>query len=129
MKSLKKISDAEWMVMHALWKNGRQSSNEVVAEIVPKTGWSPNTVRTLLNRLTDKGVLLAEKERGKEKDYPLCFYTPLHTREECEAIHTRTFLDKVFDGDAYRLLAHFVDEMSLTPEQIEELRKKLDEIQ
>jgi len=129
MKNPEKISEAEWKVMHVLWKNGRLSSNDVVAEVVPETGWSPNTVRTLLNRLTDKGVLQAEKERGKEKEYPLCFYTPFYTREECEAIHTRTFLEKVFEGDASRLLAHFVREMSLTPEQIVELRKKLEELQ
>ena len=123
-----KISDAEWKVMQILWKTGRLSSNEVVAEVVPDTGWSPNTVRTLLSRLTDKGVLHVDKERGKEKDYPLCFYTPLHTREECETVHARTFLEKVFNGDASRLLAHFVRETSLTPEQIAELRKKLEEM-
>jgi len=128
MKNPEKISEAEWKVMHTLWKNGKLSSNDVIAEVVPETGWSPNTVRTLLTRLTDKGVLRADKERGKEKDYPLCFYTPLYTREECEAVHVQTFLEKVFEGDPARLLAHFVRETSLTPEQIAELRKRLDEI-
>jgi BlaI family penicillinase repressor len=128
MSNPTKISETEWKVMHALWKGGRLSSNDVVAEIVPETGWSPNTVRTLLSRLTDKGVLRADKERGKEKDYPLCFYTPLYTREECEAVHVQSFLEKVFEGDATRLLAHFVKDASLTSEQIAELRKVLEEI-
>ena len=128
MKNPAKISETEWKVMHVLWKGKRLSSTDVVAEVVPETGWSPNTVRTLLNRLTDKGVLQVEKERGKEKDYPLCFYTPLYTREECEAVHVQTFLEKVFEGDATRLLAHFVKETSLTAEQIAELRKTLEEI-
>ena len=127
-KSARQISEAEWKVMHVLWKSGRLSSNDIVAEVVPETGWSPNTVRTLLTRLTDKGVLHAEKERGKEKDYPLCFYTPLFTRTECEAVHAQSFLEKVFAGDASRLLAHFVQKTSLTPEQIAELRKQLEEI-
>ena len=127
-KSARQISDAEWKVMHALWKGGRLSSNDVVADVVPETGWSPNTVRTLLNRLTDKGVLRADKERGTEKEYPLCFYTPLYTREECESVHVQSFLEKVFEGDPSRLLSHFVRETSLTPEQIAELRKQLDEI-
>ena len=123
-----KISEAEWKIMRVLWKEGRLSSNDVVAEVVPETGWSPNTVRTLLSRLTDKGVLRADKERGKAKDYPLCFYSPLYTREECEAVHVQSFLEKVFEGNPSRLLAHFVRETSLTPEQIAELRKKLDEM-
>ena len=128
MNNPEKISEAEWKVMHTLWNKGRLSSNDVIAEVVPETGWSPNTVRTLLTRLTEKGVLRADKGRGKEKDYPLCFYTPLYTREECEAVHVQSFLAKVFEGDASRLLAHFVRETSLTPEQIAELRKQLDEI-
>jgi len=110
LEKVSKISDAEWKVMHILWNRGRLSSNEVVAEIVPATGWSPNTVRTLLGRLTDKGILLAEKEQGKEKNYPICYYTPLASREECEAVHCRSFLEKVFAGDATRLLAHFAKE-------------------
>ena len=114
--------------MHVLWKGGRKSSNDVVAEVAPETGWSPNTVRTLLTRLTDKGVLQADLERGKGKGYPLCFYTPLYSREECEARHVQSFLEKVFEGDAGRLLAHFVKETTFTPEQIAELRKKLEEI-
>jgi len=42
LEKVSKISDAEWKVMHILWNRGRLSSNEVVAEIVPATGWSPN---------------------------------------------------------------------------------------
>ena len=128
MKNPQKISEAEWKIMHVLWKGGRQSSNDVVAEVVPETGWSPNTVRTLLVRLTEKGMLQADMERGEKKKYPLCYYTPLSTREECEAVHVQSFLQKVFEGDAARLLAHFVNETTLTPKQIAELRKKLEEI-
>ena len=128
MGSTQKISEAEWKVMHALWKKGRLSSNDVVAEVIPETGWSPNTVRTLLGRLAEKGLLHVDLERGKEKKYPLCYYTPLNTREECEAVHIQSFLEKVFEGDATRLLAHFVKESSLTPEQIAELRKTLEEL-
>jgi BlaI family penicillinase repressor len=128
----KPISEAEWKIMHVLWKDGRQSSNDVVANVVPETGWSPNTVRTLLTRLTEKGVLQADVERRKEgkksKGYPLCFYTPLYTRQECEAVQVQSFVEKVFEGDAARLLAHFVKETALTAEQIAELRKKLEDI-
>ena len=120
-----KITDAEWKVMHVLWNRGRLSSNDVIADLVPETDWSPNTVRTLLTRLADKGILQAEKEKGKDKEYQICYYTSLFTREECEAVHSRTFLARVFGGDAGRLLAHFVKEAALTPEQITELRDKL----
>ncbi len=121
-----KISDAEWKVMHVVWKHRRVAAPEVIAELVPETGWNPNTVRTLLIRLADKGILKVEKERGKEKEYINSVYTPLYTREECEVVHGRSFLERVFAGDASRMLAHFVNDAELTPEQIAELRTKLD---
>ncbi len=127
--SVQKITDAEWKVMHVVWNHQRISANDVIAEVVPETGWSPNTVRTLLIRLVDKGILHVAKERGKEKEYINSVYTPLFTREECEAAHGRSFLERVFAGDTSRLLAHFVKDGDLTPEQIKELKKQLDKFQ
>jgi len=125
--SAQKITDAQWKVMHVVWEHQRISANEVVAEVVPETGWSPNTVRTLLIRLVEKGVLQVEKERGKEKEYLNCIYTPLLTREECEAVHSQSFLERVFAGNTSRLLAHFVKDGDLTPEQVKELKEQLDQ--
>ncbi len=124
--SVQKITDAEWKVMHVVWNHQRISANEVIAEVVPETGWSPNTVRTLLIRLVEKGILHVEKERGKEKEYLNSVYTPLYSREECESVHSRSFLERVFGGDTSRLLAHFVQDGDLTPEQVKELKKQLD---
>lgn len=120
-----KISDAEWRVMHVIWENDRVTAQEVIDAVVPETGWNPNTVRTLLIRLTEKGILEVEKRKGEEKEYQICYYTPLYTREQCTAVHGQSFLKRVFRGDATRLLAHFVKDADLTPEQIDELRKQL----
>lgn len=126
--TIQKISDSEWKVMHVVWRLGTVTGNDVIAEIVPETGWNPNTVRTLLNRLAEKGILHVEKTRGKEKDYPTLIYTPLHSQEECIAVHGRSFLERVFEGDTSKLLVHFAKDGSLTPEQIAELRKQLNEL-
>lgn len=124
---IEKISDAEWNVMHVVWNRGSVTAQEVIDEVVPETGWSPNTVRTLLIRLTDKGILHVEKRKGKEKDYQICYYTAIYSREQCTAKYGSSFLRRVFQGDATRLLAHFVKDARLTPEQVDELRKQLDE--
>ncbi len=127
--TIQKISDAEWKVMHVVWRLGTVTGNDVIAEIVPETGWNPNTVRTLLVRLGEKGILHVEKTRGKEKDYPTLVYTPLYSQEECIAVHGQNFLERVFEGDTSKLLVHFFKDGSLTPEQIAELRKQLNELE
>ncbi len=135
--TIQKISDAEWKIMHAVWRlndvAGGVTGNDVIAEIVPETGWNPNTVRTLLVRLADKGILHVEKTRGKssgqERDYPTLVYRPRYTQEECAKVHGRHFLQRVFEGDMSKLLVHFVQDGALTAEQIAVLRKQLGEIE
>lgn len=124
---IQKISDAEWKAMHVLWKLGRASSNEIVAVLVPETQWSPNTIRTLLKRLAEKGVLEVEKHKD-ETGHSVLLYTAKYSREECAKVHSQTFLEKVFQGDAAELLTHFVQDTELSTEQLSTLRAMLDQI-
>ncbi|MCL2348308.1 MAG: BlaI/MecI/CopY family transcriptional regulator [Planctomycetaceae bacterium] len=119
--SVEKITDAEWRVMHVVWKSEKPvTSNEVVVGVVPETGWNPQTVRTLLTRLVEKEVLAATKEKG------VLLYTPLATREESIRVHGQSFLERVFEGNAREMLVHFVRDRAFSPDQINELRKLLD---
>ncbi len=114
------ITDAEWRVMHVVWKSDKPlTSNDVIAEVVPETGWNPQTVRTLLARLIEKEVLTATKEKG------VLFYTPLASREESIRVHGQSFLERVFEGNAKEMLVHFVRDGAFSPDQINELRKLL----
>ena len=119
--SIKKITDAEWRVMHVVWKSDTAvTSNEVIAELVPETGWNPQTVRTLLTRLVEKGVLAATKEKG------VLFFTPLASREASIRVHGQSFLERVFEGNAREMLVHFVRDGAFSQTQIDELRELLD---
>jgi len=121
-----KITDAEWKVMHALWKLKQATGNQVIAELAPKTDWSPRTVRTLLRRLAEKGVLRVEKVRGKEREYVSSLYTPLYSQEECARVHSESFLDRVFNGNASKLIVHFAKEAELSAEEVKELQSLLE---
>jgi len=118
--SIEKITDAEWRVMHVIWKSDvAVTSNEVIAEVVPETGWNPQTVRTLLTRLVEKGVLATTKVKG------VLYYMPLASREESIRVHGQSFLERVFDGNAKELLVHFVRDGAFSQNQINELRELL----
>ncbi len=127
-KKTEKISDSEWKIMHFLWEKNRASANETVEAVCPENDWTPQTVRTLLTRLVDKGILKVEKERGKEKEHLNCVYTPLYSRKQCVRVHGESFLQRVFAGNTSELLVHFVQEGDLTPEQIKKLRRLLEEL-
>ncbi|MDB5313541.1 MAG: blaI 3 [Gemmataceae bacterium] len=115
------ISDAEWQVMQVVWEREAATAAEVIAALTPSTSWRHRTIRTLLSRLVDKGVLAAEADGNRY------LYRPLVTRGKCVREEGRSFLKKVFGGDAAELLVHFVRGAEIPPERIEELKRLLDE--
>ena len=117
---LPKISDAEWVVMRALWQNGPLTTNQVVNALNEATHWKPKTIHTLLSRLVRKGALEFER---KGREY---LFRPLVSAEECEHAATRSFLSRFFGGEIAPFLARFVEKEKLKPSEIEELKRILD---
>ena len=115
------ISEAEWDVMQVAWDAEPEpvTASEVVEKLAGKKGWNPKTVRTLLNRLMNKGALAVEAQ-GKRY-----LYRPAVTREECVRRESRSFVSRVFGGAAGAMLVHFVNETPLTPEEVAQLKKVL----
>ncbi len=120
--SLPAVSNSEWTVMEHLWEKSPQTAAEVVAELRESTGWAPNTVRTLLTRLVEKGAL-----RAKDNDAGVREYAPAVRRDAVVRAESKTFLQRVFRGAEKTLLAHFAANAKLTPEEVRELKKLLDE--
>src|ERR1700683_5264489 len=96
------ISDAEWDVMQVLWVKAPLTANDVIEQVAAKKNWSPRTVKTLLNRLVTKGALTFRAEGNRYS------YSPNVSREECVRSESRSFLRRVFGGEAGQMLAHFV---------------------
>jgi len=115
------ISDAEWQVMEVIWSRKAATAAEVIARLSPVTGWRHRTVRTLLGRLVDKGALATEAEGNRY------LYRPLVSRSKCVRAESRSFLNKVFAGNAPELLVHFVRSANISREEIAKLHRLLDE--
>jgi BlaI family penicillinase repressor len=114
------ISDAEWTVMKILWERNPLASKEVVDALSGSTHWKPKTIHTLLARLVRKGALIARKE-GREYQFQ-----PAFKAADCQRTESRSFLDRVFDGDVAPFLACFVRDNKLTRAEIEELKRILE---
>ena len=116
-----RISDAEWDVMEVVWNEGSATAAEVIEGLTVGRDWSHRTIRTMLSRLVDKGVLKYEVAGNRY------VYRPSVTRKRCVRAEGRTFLEKVFDGDLSSLLVHFAQEAKISPAEIEQLKKMLDQ--
>ncbi len=111
-----RISSAESAVMEVLWKRSPVTSEDILAEAAQPNGWSESTVRTLLNRLLNKGAVEAER-RGRQY-----FYRPAVKRSQYVHAESKGLLDRLFDGRISPLVAHFSEHDTLTPEDIAELK-------
>lgn len=115
------ISDAEWKVMNVFWEKGTAGLRDVVEALEGESDWKPRTVQTLIRRLVNKGALSVE-EVGREFRY-----APAYSQGECQLDESRSFLGRVFDGRLVPFLAGMVENERIDGEEIEELRRLLDE--
>jgi len=116
-----KITKSEWYIMKVLWLESPLTSKEIMPYLPTTVEWKENTVKTLLSRLANKGVLDYKKEGRFYKYYPIV------TEEECRNVESKHFVEKVFDGMAKSMLASFIRNEELSKNDIEELKKLLED--
>ena len=117
-----RISEAEAVVMEVLWGQHPLTAEEVIARLPGGNEWAEATVKTLLNRLLNKGAIAAEKEGRRY------LYSPRLKREDWVLEESRGLLDRLFDGRVAPLVAHFSEHRKLSRKDIAELRKLLEEL-
>ena len=72
MKTIPRISDAEWEVMRVVWEREPCSASDIIAALNQRdTGWHPKTVKAFLNRLVKKKALGFKLDRRSYLYYPV----------------------------------------------------------
>ena len=111
-----KISDSELAVMQVLWEaESELSLFELRRRVQARTPWESTTVKTLVQRLTAKGVLRQEKRE-------VFYYSPLITEEEYSSYANESFINRVYKGSARNLVAALLRSRELSAEDVTELR-------
>ncbi|MEM6674535.1 MAG: BlaI/MecI/CopY family transcriptional regulator [Planctomycetota bacterium] len=118
-----RITEAEWVVMDALWRERPRSAQGVHDAIGPRHEWTLGTVKTLLARLLKKGAVRHEKE-GKR-----FLYRPAFTRQACVRAAGKDLLSRAGRDAESPLLAYFLKESRIGKDEIEELRALLDRLE
>lgn len=116
------ISDAESLVMDVLWRGpAAMAAEEVIAALVSEQRWQEATIKTLLNRLLKKGALSAAKDGRRY------LYTAVLKREQWVSSESTSMIDRLFGGRVAPLVAHFGKHRKLSPADIAELKKLVEE--
>lgn len=121
MRKMPRIADSEWRVMQVLWERGPQTANEVVAALSGEVKWKSRTIKTLISRLVRKGAVRYRAEGNKYR------YFPAVKESECIRSETQSFVRRVYQGAMKPALAAFLENADLSPEEIDELQRILDQ--
>lgn len=116
------ITEAERVVMEALWARSPQSAADVVDALAASTGWQEATIKTLLNRLLKKRAIKATKDGRR------FLYSPAVKRDAWLLAESEGLIRRLFGGRVAPLVAHFSAHRRLGRRDIAELRRLLDEI-
>ena len=119
MKSLPKISEAEFEVMKVVWKHAPVSTTEITDRLVNTTTWSPKTIQTLIKRLVTKGVLTYEKQSR------VYVYTPLVDMDEYIGQESRSFLRRFYNGNISAMVSAYMEQEQLSRQELDTLRALL----
>ena len=117
------ISDAEWRVMHEIWLAEPVTSSRIHERLREKTTWSAGTIKTLLHRLVQKGVIEFQRKGNRY------LYRSVFTEAECIEHVSDQLLHTVFQGQPMPMLKYLVESSRLSGTEITDLREVLNEIQ
>jgi BlaI family transcriptional regulator, penicillinase repressor len=107
--------------MNICWKKGRVSARVIYEETLLQKKRSYQAVKTMLDRLVDKGYL------RREKFGPIWLYNPIAARSAVTAREIETFVGTVLDNTLTPLFLHFARKEKLSREELDELRKLIEE--
>ncbi len=114
------ITKAEEKVMNALWGFEPSMLGEIVQRL-SGTGWSAKTVKTLLDRLCEKGA--AGSERAGRRN----LYYVLLEKDGFIARELGGVADRLFGGSKREMLAYFCRTEKMTREEARDIIALLEE--
>ena len=114
-----KLSKTEEQLMQHLWKLEKAFMKDLLEQYdEPKP--ATTTIATLLKRMTDKGYV-AYKTYGKSREY-----YPLIKKADYFSKHVNGLIKNFFNDSASQFASFFTKETNLTKEELEDLRKLID---
>jgi predicted transcriptional regulator len=116
-----KLSTLEWEIMEVLWAESPLSASEVHENLPDHHTCHVKTVRSLLDRMLKKEAVARSKKHG------VWVFVPALEREASLARESRSFLRRFFGEQPVPLIAHLVQNETISNEELDELRALIDQ--
>jgi len=116
MDTYKKLPDAEFDVMQAIWDSPPPVNTSYLMEkIGNKKSWKAPTLISFLVRLEERGFISSEK-KGKERQY-----TPVASRDNYIRTVTEQFILQYHEGSFVKMMESLYSDKKLSGRDIDDL--------
>ena len=116
-----KPTASELEILRVLWSRGPSTVRDVHDALSETKSLGYTTVLKLLQIMTEKGIV------RRNEDQRAHVYEAVEPEEKTKRQFAADVLQRVFDGSASQLLLHALDGRRNSKQEIEELRRMLDE--
>ena len=115
----RKLGVVEARFADLIWENEPLSSGKLVRICENELGWKKSTTYTVLKKLCQREIF--QNEDGQ--------VSARISRDDFFAAQSRRFVEESFDGSLPAFIAAFSAGKGLTPREIEEIRRMMDEME
>jgi BlaI family transcriptional regulator, penicillinase repressor len=117
------LSPAQREIMEIVWERGEVTANEVRRVLSRTRKVARNTVRTVLERMEDKGWL---EHRAEGRTF---LYTAARPRHDTIGQKVREIVETVCGGSPETLVTALLDYRGLRPDELKRIRQLLEAAQ
>ena len=124
-ENMEELTTAESMVMKTIWDHPHELALQEIMKLTNETygkDWKSQTVSTYIAKLVKKGFLRMNQS-GRNATYEIIIPELSYQQEQ-----SRKFVKFWNRGSVAQFLTAFYKDHKLTKEEIEELRKSIDEL-
>ena len=120
--SIKRLPDGEFTILKVIWQlPNPTTSAQFMVKLGEDNHWKPQTLLTVLARLTEKGFLESVR-KGRERQY-----TAIISEDEYLEVETSDFLKRYSGHSMGGLVKTLFSSNSLSDNELDELRSLLDQ--
>jgi predicted transcriptional regulator len=114
---------SELEILGVLWERGPSTVRGIQEALHARRPTGYTTVLKLLQIMTDKGIVDRDESQRAHR------YTPRLPRERTEQQMVGDLVDRAFGGSASRLVMQALSSRPATAEELERIRRLIDEIE
>lgn len=113
-----RLFDSELKLMELVWEQEPVSAKQLALLAKERIGWNKNTTYTVIKKLVEKKVVCRSE--------PGFICSALVKRKDVQKAETRSLINKLYAGSKKAFFAAFLQDESLSEEELTELREMLD---